>query len=210
MPLDTVSARARVQLVFAAAVVAALLDVVTAWIGWESPVLREQYAALNAYVAQRLGYGPPPVTAVSALSVFAASLFGNTAGAMFVWSIAGVTVSITFRQSFALGKVLPAALLPLPLASMVALVTTVIHLVMGTIQPSPSLGVLFDPHTADIRLFTIASKLDLGALVYALAMTRLVLPHHPWRAVIVGAVVGFVVRGTLVAGGIILVARATL
>lgn len=210
VPLDTVSVRARVQLVLAAAVASATLDVANAWIGWASPVLREQYAALNAAVAQRWGYTPPSETSFSALGVFAASLFGNSVGAIFVWGMASVVVLITFRQHVAIGRVLPASILPLPLASVVALATTLVHLVMGTIQWSPSVGAFFDPNTADISLFTIASKLDIGSVVYAFAMVRLLLPHHQWHAIVMGAVVGFIVRSIIVAGGILLVARAAL
>jgi hypothetical protein len=211
VPLDACSFVAKLQLVFASALAAALLDTVAAWLGWSSPVLRQQAADINATVAQRMGAAPPPAAMeFSALGVFSSSLFVGTLGGLIIWGIAAAVVTAgVFRIPVRLSSIGTAAVLPIPLTSLLGVLVTVAQLLAGSVRVVPSLGALLDPASADIRVFAVASRVDLGALLHAVVMMRLVLHSERWSTIGLGALVAFVVRAALVVGGILLVASAT-
>ncbi len=207
IPLQHCTATARVQLVFAAALTAALLDTAASWIGWSSMVLREQYAALNALVAERMGYQPPAAPTFSALGVFSSSLFVGTVSSLLLWGLVGlVVVRLVIRQPVSVGAIATAAVLPLPVSSLVGVLSVCMQLLAGSARVVPSLGAFLDPVHADIRLFSIASKIELSGLVYALVMMRVLLASERWSIVAIGSGVAFVLRCALVAGGVLLVA----
>ncbi|MDW8271561.1 MAG: hypothetical protein RML15_04010 [Bacteroidota bacterium] len=198
----------RVQLVFVAALLAAAIDVVSAWIVWSNPPLRSQYAALNALVAKQVGYTAPPIGEFSALGVFVASLIPGSIGALLLWTLAAfLSFRLVCRHIPGLGVLVPTAVFPLPLVSAVGLLTTLVQLGVGSISATPSLAAFIEPTAVDVRLYSIAAKIDLGALMHAVVMTRLLFPSSGWRTVLLRGSMVFVVRSGIVAAGILLVAQ---
>ncbi|MCX7930090.1 MAG: hypothetical protein N2663_05155 [Chlorobi bacterium] len=209
VPLRDITPLARVQVMFAAAMVAALLDVAAAGIGWFSPVLRQQYAEINARAAERLGYTAQPVE-FSPLGIFASSLFGGAVGAMLLWGLSGIVVIRgVARMPTELGNIAAAAVVPLPLVSTISVVVSLLQALVGSVRVTPSLSLLFDPTATDLRLFAIVSRIDLGSAVHAIAMVRLLLPHIQWNRIALLSFAAFVVRSAIVAGGIVLIARVS-
>jgi hypothetical protein len=209
LPLDVIGPVARVQVAFAAALVAALLDVLSAWIGWLDPHLREQYAAANVAVAHRLGYSAIPMD-FAPLGVFASSLFDGSIAALVLWGLGGiVAVRGVVRASVGIGSIATAAIVPLPLVSIVGVVVAVVQVLVGSVRAVPSLGALLDPATANVQLLALASKVEIGSVVHAAVMARVLLPSHSWKTVSISAAVAFLVRFALIAGGVFLVARSS-
>ncbi|GIV53808.1 MAG: hypothetical protein KatS3mg039_0326 [Candidatus Kapaibacterium sp.] len=210
IPLQECSTVARVQLVFVAALLAALLDVLASWMGWSNASLRAQHAAINQIVATRMGYQPPAPLHFSALGVLSSSLFVGTLATLMLWSIVGASVvSGVLRRRVPIGVIATAAVLPLPLTSALGVLSVVVQLVVGSARAIPSLGAFVDPSVADVRVFSIASKIELGSLVHALVMMRLLLLSERWSLVALGAAVAFVLRSVLITGAILLIASVS-
>jgi hypothetical protein len=198
----------RLQLVVLALFIAAILDVVTAWLSWSNASLNAQYVELNRLIAQRMGYEAPASEQFSALAVFTTTFFVGGAGAALLWGSAGyVAIRGVLGRIVPLSGIFASAVVPLPLGSLVQLLTTVAHSLGMPIGFVPSLAAFLDPTTTDIRLYTIAAKLDLGALLHAGAMVCLAVPGCGWRDVAAGGLVAFVVRSIIVSGVILLIAR---
>ncbi len=198
----------RLQLVVFALFIAALLDVVTAWLSWSNAALNAQYVELNRLIAHRMGYEAPASVQFSALAVFTTTFFVGGAGAALLWGSAGyVAIRGVLGRMIPLSGILASAVVPLPLGSLVQLLTTVAHSLGLPIGAVPSLVAFLDPTTTDIRLYTIASKLDLGALLHAGAMVYLAVPACRWRVVAAGGLVAFILRSITVGGGILLIAQ---
>jgi hypothetical protein len=208
VPLGELLLIEQLQLAVLAALIAALLDVVSAWLSWSVPSLHAQYAELNALVARRMGYEPPAMQDFSALGVFTASFFVGGIGAALLWGVVGaLTIRGVLRKNVSLSVLATSAVVPLPIVSLVQLAVTLLHWSGVPISIVPSLAVLFDPATADIRLYSIAAKLDLGALLHAGAMVCLAVGCS-WMHVLSGGLVAFTVRSILVGGGILFIARS--
>lgn len=207
VPLGELSVIEQLQLIMLATFVAAVLDVISAWLSWSILALHVQYAELNALVARRLGYQLPAMQNFSALGVFTASFFVGGGAAALLWGVVGaITIRGVLRKEVSLSALVASAVVPLPITSIVQLLVTVLHWIGMPVEIVPSLAVLFDVSSTDLRIYSIAAKLDLGALLHASAMICLAV-GCTWKHIIGGGLIAFLVRSVIVGGGILLIAR---
>lgn len=209
-PLAELSLRTRLQVVAAAVLVAALLEALAAWLTWVHPGLRAQYQQLNVLIAERLGYSAPQLPEFSFLRVSASSLFVQSVVALVVWGSVGVVVvRFVLQEPVAMGTIAASALIPLAPVAALSVVVALVQMVIGSARVTASLTAVLVPQSVEVWVYSLASRIDAGALLHGLLCARLAVPHRRWRVAIGAGVLMFVLRSILIAGVVLLSYRLT-